>query len=136
MKRLIEKATAAGSNLYRERQTGGHVVCASVIRAKTFSTLFVQLLPEDVALAQTPEERRNELSTWLFEGNSTLRSSMNGNFGSFRDRRAQGLTPEQAADAFIAFHLAEPHRMKARLRRKLEDPMTKEWLVLSFRRAP
>ncbi len=136
VKRLFERATAAGPNLHREPRPDGHVVCASVIRAKTFSTLFVQVLPEDLALTQTPEERRNELSMWLFEGDIVLRRKMNGYFGSFRDRRAHGMTPEQAADAFLALYLAEPERMVDRLRKKLTDPRAREWLVLSFRRVP
>jgi Zn-dependent peptidase ImmA (M78 family) len=128
---IWREAKEAAPQLYREKQADGNVVCASYLPGRGFSALFVQLLPRDVADEPTIGEQLREIEVWLFRDDLTFRSSLAGKFGWFSDQKAQGMSPEEAAGAFLEHY---HNKWQAQRAQKMSDPRALEWLRLKFKK--
>ncbi|MCP4375486.1 MAG: ImmA/IrrE family metallo-endopeptidase [bacterium] len=129
---IWQQAKEAAPQLYRRRQIDGNVVCASHLPAgRDFSALFVQLLPEDVATESTIGEQLRDIEAWLFGDDPKFRNSLAGKFGWFSDQKAKGVSPEEAAKAFL-----EHYRdgWPTQWAPKMSGPRAFEWLRLKFQK--
>jgi Zn-dependent peptidase ImmA (M78 family) len=126
---IWRQAKEAAPRLYRKKQGDGNVVCASYLPGRGFSALFVQLLPREVATEPTIGEQLRKIETWLFGDDPRLRPSLAGKFGWFSDRKALGMSPEEAAVAFLKHY---HNTWQARRAQKMADPRALEWLRLKF----
>ena len=124
-----EQAKKAAPQLYRKIQTDGNVVCASYIPGGGFSALFVQLLPGDVAAEPTIGEQLRDVEAWLFGNDPKLQKCLAGRFGWFSDRKGRGMSPEEAAKAFLEHYSDHWPNQRAP---KMSDPRAFEWLRLKF----
>jgi len=119
--------------LYRKKQSDGNVVCASYLPGRDFSALFVQLLPREVAAEPTIGEQLQDIEAWLFGDAPKFRNSLAGKFGWFSDQKARGMSPEEAAGAFLEhYHDRWPMQWAP----KMSDPRALEWLRLKFTTIP
>lgn len=87
-KQLLRAARASAPAPFRSGEDDGTVVVASTIDNNFFdtATLFVQLLPADLANNVTTDERRAELESILFADNEKLARSMTGYIGALKNR--------------------------------------------------
>jgi Zn-dependent peptidase ImmA (M78 family) len=123
------EAKDAAPQLYRKKQADGNVVCVSYLPGVGFSAIFVQLLPRDVATEPTIGEQLQDLEAWLFGDDPKFRPSLAGSFGWFSDQKARGMSPEEAAGAFLTHY---HDKWRAQRARKMSDPRAFEWLRLKF----
>ncbi|MBT3201244.1 MAG: ImmA/IrrE family metallo-endopeptidase [Phycisphaerales bacterium] len=128
---IWQQAKEASPQLYREKQDDRSVICASYLPGGDFTAMFVQLLPQNVAAKPTTGEQLRDLEAWLFGDDLKFQRSLAGRFGYFSDRKACGMSPEDAAEAFLEhYHKTWPSQWAS----KIADPRALEWLRLKFRK--
>jgi len=125
------QAKEAAPQLHREQQGDRSVICASYLSGGDFTALFVQLLPRNVAGKPTIGEQLREIEAWLFGDDPKLQRSLAGKFGYFSDQKARGMSPEEAAGAFLEHY---HNKWLPQWVVKMADPRALEWLRLKFRK--
>ena len=85
---LLRAARKSAPNAFRGDLGDGTFAVASTIENNFFdtATLFVQVLPEEIANNVTSDERRKELEAILFVDNKKLFRSMTGYIGALKNR--------------------------------------------------
>ena len=73
---LLKHADQAAPNPYRYKQNDNNVVVASVLPAGTIRVLFMQLLPESLAIQKSVGERLRELDQHLFAGDTPFAAKL------------------------------------------------------------
>jgi Zn-dependent peptidase ImmA (M78 family) len=102
---LLVSARKVESKVFRHRQQDGQVVVASIIENPVFgsATLFVQLLPANLAMTESRHERRKQLELELFSSDSKFQQRVAGLFGAHKPRVAN-LTKFAAVAEFWKRH--------------------------------
>jgi Zn-dependent peptidase ImmA (M78 family) len=97
---LLSEARKVAPIAYRHERTDGNVIVASTIENPSFgsATLFVQLLPAQLAKNQSSHERRIELEGRLFEADIKLRQQINGYLGYYKSRHGATSHAHNVAD--------------------------------------
>ena len=115
---------------YRRKQSDGKVAVASLIDNPRFesSTLFLQLLPVEVALQVSPHERRLQIEAELFKNDIDFQRSLQGCFGAFRPHVA-GLSLDQAVKEFWSRYDGRFPRLKSSLGREYVKLRLSDWCM-------
>lgn len=99
--KLLQKTREASPSAFRHRQPNGQVVVASIIENPYFgsATMFVQLLPPELAMAQSRHERRKQLELEVFGSDRKLQNRVSGLLGAHK-QRTEGMSAKMAIADF------------------------------------
>jgi Zn-dependent peptidase ImmA (M78 family) len=98
--RLLAAARKAAPSAFRRVRESGDVIVASTIENPFFgtATLFVQLLPAEIGMKLSRDERRKALEGQLFADHTKLRQRVSGLMGQHKNRRENKTLAESEAD--------------------------------------
>jgi Zn-dependent peptidase ImmA (M78 family) len=98
---LLAEARRVAPNAFRCQRSQGDVIVASTIENPYFgsATLFVQLLPSEVGMNLSHEERRKQLEKILFANDVKLQQQVSGLMGAHKPRVAD-MTANEAEALF------------------------------------
>jgi Zn-dependent peptidase ImmA (M78 family) len=110
---LLAKSRKAVPQAFRHLRPQGDVIVASTIENPYFgsATLFVQLLPSEVAMNLSPHEKRKQLEQIIFANDVKLQQRMSGLMGAHKQRVA-GMTKEEAEAQFWERHRVSLHKTR------------------------
>ncbi len=98
---LLTEARRVAPNAFRYQRSQGDVIVASTIENPYFgsATLFVQLLPSEVGMNLSHDERRKQLEKILFANDVKLQQTVSGLMGAHKPRVAN-MTIDEAEALF------------------------------------
>ena len=99
--KLLAAAREEAPNAFRYKRDQGDVIVASTIENSFFgsATLFVQLLPLELGMNVSHHERRKQIESELFEGNTDLRNRVSGLLGAHKPR-IENMNEDEAVELF------------------------------------
>jgi Zn-dependent peptidase ImmA (M78 family) len=97
---LLDEARKAAPKAFRHTRKGGDVIVASTIENPFFgtATLFVQLLPKEVGMKLSRDERRKVLEDQLFADDTRFCQQVSGIMGFHKNRRENKTLAQSEAD--------------------------------------
>jgi len=128
---LLIECLSNKPNVVRVENHDGNVVVGSIIDAQAYQVLLIQLLPEDMALQETREERRQKLATRLFGEDYSFRQSIAGTLSTIK-QRCKGQDLDDAVKFFEGNYLGIKY--KGTRERKLRSNAGREYIRLCLER--
>jgi hypothetical protein len=129
MPKVLEEARACAPQILRRHQKGGQIGTASLLESRYVTALFLQLLPPELALTKTVNERIRELQQSLFRNDKSFLNIFNGQISTLFQSLPRTTRPDSALEAFKKryFHRYDPNRLAM-----LESDEGREYLRLRF----
>ncbi|WP_435016260.1 ImmA/IrrE family metallo-endopeptidase [Tundrisphaera sp. TA3] len=127
---LMAKTQESSDTLHIiERDTDTLFACVRLAWGTKFSYLLVQVVSKANFIEIPTGEQIRQLEYWLYDGNESFRTSLNGCFGIFK-KLAHGMTLEQAVEEFYKKY---GPRWKTIGQTKMFEPKGKKYVELRLR---
>lgn len=107
--KLLARATESAPDIVRVDNEDGHIVVGSLIETAWYQVLLVQLLPEDDASGESPEERLRRLQREVFQSDYGFQQSVAAVFGSVKNK-CNGMSLDDAIAFFGEHYLGSKYR--------------------------